>query len=84
MILDTKKVDPCNEVKVKKDKVQNVIQSSVVNEFGEKRKRRSSDDRSREDRLPEKEEDEEYEKEEEEQGQEEETNNEDEFQIAKA
>ncbi|KAI3678394.1 hypothetical protein L6452_37684 [Arctium lappa] len=47
MILDTKKVDPCNGVKVKKDKGQDAIQSSVVNEFGEKSKRWRSDDRSR-------------------------------------
>lgn len=37
-ITDTKKVDTCNEVKVKKDKVQDASQSSVVNEFGEKSK----------------------------------------------
>ncbi|XP_024974296.1 probable serine/threonine-protein kinase PBL7 [Cynara cardunculus var. scolymus] len=34
---DTKKVDPCNEVKVKKENVQDAIQPSVV-EFGEKSK----------------------------------------------
>lgn len=37
-VSDTKKVDPCNEVKVKKDNVQDAIQSSVVSEFGEKSK----------------------------------------------